>query len=143
MGKSEEAMLNFNKGLNCSQCVLVAFSEELGLSEDLALKISYGFGGGMCQGEVCGAVAAAVMVINLRYGQSEIEDKESKEKIYKRVREFSGKFKNINGSTICRDLLGYDLKEEGARKCAKENGAFEVVCPKAIKDAIEILENIL
>lgn len=143
MRKSEQAIVNFNKGLNCSQCVLVAFSEDLGLSEDLALKISYGFGGGMCQGEVCGAVAGAVMVINLRYGQSEVDSNESKEKIYKKVREFSEKFKNINGSIICRDLLGYDLKQEGARKCAKENGAFKLVCPKAIKDAIEILENIL
>ncbi|KZL91927.1 C-GCAxxG-C-C family protein [Clostridium magnum] len=143
MGKSEEAIVNFEKGLNCSQCVLLAFSEELRVEKDLALKISYGFGGGMCQGEVCGAVTGAIIVINLRYGQNTIDDKESKEEIYKKIREFSEKFRNINGSIICRDLLGYDLKEEGERNRARENGVFTVVCPKAVKDAIEILENIL
>lgn len=47
MGKSENAIVNFKKGVNCSQCVLSAFSEELGLDKELALKIASGFGGGM------------------------------------------------------------------------------------------------
>ncbi|MBC2582256.1 C-GCAxxG-C-C family protein [Clostridium sp. DJ247] len=144
MSKSEDAIVQFNKGgVNCTQCVLLSFSDELGLDKKLALKIAYGFGGGMCQGEVCGAVTGAIMVLNLKYGQDEIDDKESKEKIYEAVRVFSEKFKNINGSIICRDLLRYDLNQEGARKYARENGLFKEVCPKAIKDAIEILEDIL
>lgn len=143
MGKSEDAIVNFKKGINCSQCVLSAFSEELGLDKELALKIASGFGGGICQGEVCGAVTGAIMVLNLKYGNSRAEDNEAKERVYEKIRLFSKEFEKINGSIVCRDLLGHDLKQEGARKYARENGLFKVVCPKAVKDAIEILENIL
>lgn len=139
MSKLEDIKELFNKGINCTQCVLLHFSDELGLDKELALKIAFGFGGGMCQGEVCGAVTGATMVLNLKYGQ---DNNESKEKIYKIVRTFSEKFQDINGSIICRDLLGCDLKEESARKYAAEKGLFKEICPKVVKDAIEILEAI-
>lgn len=131
MSKVESAIVNFKNGLNCSQSVLLAFSQELGLEKDLALKISSGFGGGICQGEVCGVVTGAVMVLNLKYGNSKQDDNESKEKVYEIIRLFNKEFTKINGSIICRDLLGYDLKQEGARKHAREKGLFEVICPKS------------
>ena len=37
----------FAKGYDCAQVVLTAFSEELGLSKDMANKVSACFGGGM------------------------------------------------------------------------------------------------
>lgn len=143
MSKSENAIVNFNKGLNCSQCVLSAFSDSLGLDKDLALKIASGFGGGICQGEVCGAVSGAIMVLNLRYGNSKIEDSEAKEKIYRVIRAFSEEFKNMNGSIICSDLLGLDLKQEENRTLARENGLFKERCPKFVEDATNILETFL
>lgn len=36
------------------------------------------FGAGMCKGEVCGACTGALMALGLKYGQSEIEDLESR-----------------------------------------------------------------
>jgi C_GCAxxG_C_C family probable redox protein len=140
MSNLEDIIEQFNRGINCTQCVLLSFSDELELDKELALKIAFGFGGGLCQGEVCGAVTGAIMVLNLKYGQ---DNNESKEKIYEMVRTFSEKFKNINGSIICRDLLGCDLNEKSARKYATEKGLFKEVCPKVVKDAIEILEDIL
>lgn len=143
MSKAEKAVLMFNKGFNCSQTVMSAFCEELGLGRELALKVSCGFGGGMRQGEVCGAVTGALMVLGLKYGQSTLEDKDSKERTYMIVKEFSNRFRNINNSIICKELLGCDLSFEEARKYASENGLFDKVCPKLIKDAIVILEDIL
>lgn len=143
MSKAEESVLMFNRGLNCSQVVLSAFCEEVGLDEELAFKISCGFGGGMRQGEVCGAVTGALMVLGLKYGQSTIDDKDSKERTYVIVKEFCKRFKSINSSIICKELLGCDLSFDEARKYASENGLFDKVCPKLIKDSIEILEGIL
>ena len=143
MNKSDEALLIFNQGFNCSQAVVSVFCEELGLDQEIALKISCGFGGGMCHGEICGAVTGAVMVLGLKYGQSKAEDKESKEKTYEIIKEFSNKFKDINGSIICKELLDLDLSKENARKVAKEKGLFTTICPKLIRDAVSILEDIL
>lgn len=143
MGKSENAIVNFKEGLNCSQCVLSAFSEDLGLDKDLALKLASGFGGGICQGEVCGAVTGAIMVLNLRYGNSTAEDREAKQKIYRVIRAYSEEFKNVNGSIICSDLLELDLKKESNRSLARENGLFKAKCPKYVENAINILETFL
>jgi hypothetical protein len=51
--KSNMATEEFLSGYNCAQSVLVAFCEETGVSDDMALKISCGLGGGMgLQGQV-------------------------------------------------------------------------------------------
>ena len=143
MNKSQEAVLLFNQGFNCSQAVFSVFCEEFGLDKNIALKISCGFGGGMCQGEICGAVSGAVMALGLKYGQNKGEDTESKEKTYEVVKDFNSRFKDINGSIICKELLDFDLSKENATKIAKEKGLFTTVCPKVITDAVRILEDVL
>ncbi|MFT5875131.1 MAG: C_GCAxxG_C_C family probable redox protein [Clostridium sp.] len=143
MNKFDEALLLFNQGFNCSQAVFSVFCEELGLNQEGALKISSGFGGGICQGETCGAVTGAVMVLGLKYGQCKVADNASKEKTYEIVKEFSYRFKNINGTIICKELLDFDLSRENARKIAKEKGLFTDICPKVIRNAVNILEEIL
>ncbi|AKN31402.1 c_gcaxxg_c_c family protein [Clostridium carboxidivorans P7] len=142
MSRSQNVIANFNNGLNCCQCVLLAFSEELGLDKKAAIKIALGFGGGMCHGEVCGAVTGAVMVLSLKYGNSILDDIESKEKVYEMVREFKEKFTEINDSIICRDLLGIDLIKKENRIMAREKGLFKK-CPKFVEDSIDVLETML
>ena len=55
MEKKEIAEL-FMKGIDCSQVVVGAFAEELGITTEEAYKMSAAFGGGMGLGETCGAV---------------------------------------------------------------------------------------
>ena len=43
----EKAFALFHEGYNCSQAVTAAFAREMGVSEEQALKLSVGFGGGM------------------------------------------------------------------------------------------------
>ena len=62
--KSEKARELFKTGLNCSQSVVAAFADVLGLSEQTAARLSAGLGGGVGrQREVCGAVSGAAMVL--------------------------------------------------------------------------------
>ncbi|WKY45634.1 C-GCAxxG-C-C family protein [Eubacteriaceae bacterium ES2] len=143
MNKSEEALDLFSQGFNCTQVILSVFGDEFGLDREAALKMACGFGGGLCQGELCGAVSGAVMVLGLKYGQCEKEDHDAKEKTYDVVNAFCKQFKAINGSIICNDLLDTDLSQENARKIARENGLFKKVCPKVIADAVLILEKFI
>ena len=142
--KAEISTEIFSKGFNCAQAVLLSHSEEYGLSDEMAKKISCGFGGGMGQNaEVCGALSGAIMLIGLKYGKYKECDKESKGKTYKLVMEFTDKFKKEFGSILCRDLLKYDISKEDELQKAKDSGAFKKLCPPFVKRSVELVEEIL
>lgn len=104
---ADKAQTNFKNGFNCAQSVFAVFAEELGLDLETALKISQGFGGGMGrQREVCGCVSGMIMAVSLLEGSSDSLDKKSKDDCYKTVQELCQKFREKNGSIICRELLG-------------------------------------
>lgn len=143
MNKTDKALELFTNNFNCSQAVLTAFAPDFGLDEKLALKLGTSFGGGARNGEICGAVSGALMVLGLKYGHFDAADSEQKSRAYGIAVEYTKRFKEANGSIVCRDLLGYDLKKPDEMACIKEKGLFGDVCPKAIKSAVEILEGVL
>lgn len=107
--RSEQAKMLFKKGYNCSQAVLGAWCEELGLDFDTAMKIAQPLGAGMGRmREVCGTCTGAFMVLGLKYGNSDPSDVQTKKQVYELVQKFSKRFKEENGfdSIICRELLG-------------------------------------
>ena len=143
MNKIDKALELFSNNFNCSQAVLTAFAPGLGLDETLALKLGTSFGGGARNGEMCGAVSGALMVLGLKYGHIDSADNEQKSRAYSIAVEYTKRFKEANGSIVCRDLLGYDLSKPEELTCIKEKGLFGEVCPKMIKSAVEILEAVL
>ena len=143
MDKIKEAIKIFDGGFNCCQAVFVPFAQELGLDRETALKISSGFGGGMRNAEICGAVSGAVMALGLKYGHFKEDDSDSKEKMGQMVKDFSASFKEKYGSIICRELLGCDTSTEEGREYAAENELRENVCVGLIKYAVELLEGML
>lgn len=97
----------FRKGYNCSQAVLLAFSDITGLDERTALAVSSSFGGGMGRlREVCGAVSGAFMVAGLLWGGYDPNHRDAKAEHYKLIQRLAARMKEENGSIICRELLG-------------------------------------
>lgn len=141
--KSDYAIDSFNCGFNCSQSVFSVFCEDLGLNKKLALKIACSFGGGMGLGEVCGAVTGAFLVLGLKYGQNDSEDKYSKAMNNLFVKDFASKFRKLNGSISCKELLEYDLSDESQLNDARQSGIFKTKCPKYVRDAVVLLEEIM
>lgn len=112
MTKGQLAKKYFEDGYNCSQAVLLSFCEDFGLDFETAKMISAPFGGGMGRlREVCGTVSGMNMVLGLAYGNYPTDDNEKKAKLYKDVQNLASKFKEDNGSIICRELL--NLRIEG------------------------------
>lgn len=106
MNHSECAAEMFMKGYNCSQSVVVAFCDVTGLTEEFSAKMASSFGGGMGRmREVCGTVSGMLMVAGLLYGYSTPGDDVSKREHYQRVQELAGKFREREGSIICREIL--------------------------------------
>ena len=141
---TNSAEIYFKEGFSCSQAVLAAFADQFGLDKELALKISSAFGGGMARtANTCGAVTGALMVVGLKYGRTQAEDKDAKEKVYRLSQEIIDQFIFRNDSIICKELIGLDISTPDAHKLAMDNKIFETSCAFFVKDAIEILEKIV
>lgn len=143
MTKAEKALELFANNFNCSQAVLTAFAPDLGLDEKLALMLGTQFGGGARNGEMCGAVSGALMVLGLKYGHFESENNEQKSRAYAIATEFTKRFRELNGSIVCRDLLGYDLTKPEDSACIREKNLFRTICPEMIRSAVEVLEGVI
>ena len=107
--KSQQATELFKQGYNCAQSVFAAFSEDLGMDFETALKLSSSFGGGMGRlREVCGAVSGMFAIAGMKYGYADPKDNEAKAAHYKRIQELAAQFRAENHSIICRELLGLE-----------------------------------
>ena len=144
MNQSERAVACFKEGFSCSQAVFSTFALQMGLERELALKVAGPFGGGMGRlGEVCGAVTGALMALGLKYGCVDAQNAEGKEEAYRLARELADQFKTRRGSILCRELLGCDISTPEGRSQAREKGLFANLCPQLVRDAAEIVEQML
>lgn len=138
--KTQCAQTAFARGCNCAQSVLSTFAPALGLSPDLAMRLACGFGAGMRQGETCGALVGAIMVLGLRHGNTSRDDLQAKERTYLLVPQLMEGFRKQHGTVTCRDLLGCDMSTDRGRAEANALGLFERRCPHYVQTAVELLE---
>lgn len=135
MNHTERTIACFANGLSCSQALLTVYGPELGLTEDIARKISRAFVGGMgFMGETCGVVTAAFMLLGLQYNEADIN-------FYVGV--FAENFKCRNGSITCKDLLGCDISTPDGLAFMMDKNLKETHCARFLKDASEFIENII
>lgn len=107
---------NFRKhGYNCCQSVLLAYADVIGLDPQTAAVLTSGFGGGMGRlREVCGSVSAMFMIAGFISPAADPSAKTDRTANYALVQEVAGKFREKNGSIVCKELLGKPaaLKQE-------------------------------
>ena len=139
--KTEKAKELFKQGYNCSQAVLGVFCEELGLDFDTAIKIASSFGGGMGRmREVCGTVSGMFMAAGLAFSTPD----NNKAAQYKIVQELAKRFKEKNGSIICRELLeGIESSTSPIPSERTETYYKKRPCIELVGDSVEIFEKYL
>ena len=102
----QRAVELFMQGYGCCQSVVCAFADLYGLDEEMAFRISAGFGGGVGRMRMmCGTCSALVILAGLERGQTRGEDREGKAACYQLVRQLLEEFRQCNGSIICAELL--------------------------------------
>jgi C_GCAxxG_C_C family probable redox protein len=141
--KIEHAAACFDEGFSCSQSVLSAYADDLGLHRPASLKIAEAFGGGMAIGETCGAVTGALMVIGLKHGREQADDAQSKDHTKELARRFVEEFRARHDTIVCKELLDIDISTPEGLQRARDDGLFESLCPVFVHDAAEILEGLL
>lgn len=138
MGKHQDKAVDlFYEGYNCSQSTVAPFHLEMKCEFDTAIKIASSFGGGMGKmGEVCGALTGAFMAIGAIKGYDNPTDKQIKEDHYLLIQRIAKKFKDENGSILCRELL--DIIEENPKPTTRHPHKR---CEYFVKYAASLIEN--
>ena len=137
----QTAQNRFTQGFNCSQAVFSAFASDLGIQDDIALKLASPFGGGVArQGDVCGAVTGALLALGLGRGSATVEEKDE---TYCLAEDFIQRFRERHGSILCRELIGLDISMPDGLQSAREQKVFNTICPGLVKDAVEIVSELL
>ena len=136
---AELACKLFAEGRNCSQAVFAAFAPDLGLSEEMALAVSIGLGGGVGRmREVCGAISGSAMVVGLKYPELD------KTEVYQLVRQIMDEFKKTNHSIVCKELLGLVEAEKSSTPEARTPEYYKKrPCVKIVEDAALATEKVL
>ena len=140
--KGNKAKELFLAGHNCAQAVLGAFASDFNLDEKTARTLSACFGGGLGrQREVCGAVSGMCMALALKYAPQDPSDHAAKAAFYARIQEVCRRFKEENGSIICRELLALPPGPSTPTP-EKRTAAYyqHRACADRVKSAADILE---
>lgn len=146
MTKRQIAEKNFIDGCNCTQAVVMAFADELGVDRDILVKVSSSFGGGFGRlREVCGAVSAMGIIVGLLEGKDfSKEGIQAKGEQYAKIQKLAGEFKEINGSIVCRDLLGAKLAATNPQPDERTPEYYKIrPCAKLVGDMAEIIAKYL
>ena len=132
----------FLKGYNCSQSVVAAFAPQLGLTEEMALRLSAGFGAGIGRmREVCGAFCGVVTVLSMVYADP--TDPKDKSRMYALVQQAAEQYRTRNGggSIICRELLaGINTDTNPVPEARTESYYKKRPCAELAACAADILE---
>jgi C_GCAxxG_C_C family probable redox protein len=131
----------------CSQCVLAALQESLGMGSRDSFKAATALAGGIARmGSTCGALVGGIMGIGLAFGREALEDSTTSQG-YARAMELGGefcrRFEKEFGSTQCheiqRSLFGrsFDLRDPGEREAFRQAGGYEK-CPYVAGKAAEL-----
>ncbi len=141
MSEKLEKMFAIKKaGANCAQAVACAFCEDYGIKQEDMMRISATLGAGMCVGEVCGAASGAMLIMGLKYGSGNPDDKEARKLSKAKGREFMQRFRDEFGMVRCQNLLGHDINTPEGMELAKD--AKKTVCTKTLTTAVNLLEEL-
>ena len=144
MTHKEKAEELLHQKYHCSQALFGAFASDFGMDLKTAFKISTCFGGGMRQGEVCGCITAAMLVLGMALGFYDSQDTEREIYGNKKTDEFIKRFTGaMDGVTLCRDILGKDISKPEEMAVIRREGLILQKCPRALNISIEILEEML
>lgn len=135
-----EALNFFDEGYACSQSVLLAFSEEFKLDENMAKLISSTFGGGMGRlREKCGAITGGFMVLGLKYGNLNPKDMDTKLAAYRKVRELNKKVEAVYETTVCAEIL----KKHATEAEVADRKHHKIICRRVVGDVTEMVYELI
>ena len=129
MTKGEIAKNNFMKGDKSEQEVLIDFFADLELDNMHDILM----------------VTGMYMALGLARGYSDSMDNADKKRVYTEVQQLAERFKEDNGSIICRDLLGMRAKAKDNPTPSERTEKYYAArpCPELCRYAADLLDEYL
>lgn len=129
------------RGWLCSESVLLATSDWLGIRNELIPKIASGFGAGIGgSGSVCGAISGGVIALGLKFGRA---DPKQENRAYTFSSELLARFEKEFAHITCRELTGCDLTIETGRRSYRDGKMWETKCRQYIARSTAIVFEII
>jgi C_GCAxxG_C_C family probable redox protein len=126
---------------HCCEAIVLAVSEYLGYQDDSLLKICTPFGGGMIKnGAACGSLIAAYLCMGIFKGRNSTG--ESRDGACDPANRIFQKFCEKYGSSECRDIIGYDMKDHQVDDSQRKKVKCEVCIPLTKEVTRWILEEL-
>jgi len=126
----------------CSESVLLAISDFLGVKNELIPKVATGFGAGIGgRGLVCGAISGGIIALGIKFGRSKV--KKQKMRPYWFALKLLERFEEEFGYVMCRELTGCDLSTEEGRKKYKDEKMWEMRCRQYIEAVTAIVFDLI
>lgn len=135
------------KRFHCSQAVLAAGQEKLGISSPEVIKAVGLYGGGVSgTGEVCGALLGGIALISSLFSRSTLEEKESP-KMWKLGHMLDDRFAEItsrHGGKLCRDIARVDWSDrDQVSTFYKDKNSRRKHCNQVVEETARALGEIL
>ena len=144
MSHREIAVNYFKQGYNCAQSVVMAFRDLTGYSEEESARLASSFGGGLARmREVCGTVSGMAIVAGILYGYADPKVPGAAANHYALVQKLAEKFRERNGSIICRELLGDKSALRSTPEPRTEEFYKRRPCLRLAREAAAILDELL
>src|SRR5271157_3221149 len=105
MNRAEKTIdLHKNGGLSCSQALLSVYGEKYGIDQEKARLLGRTLAGGIgAQGETCGYITAALLI--LAHAQNDNDEAKARKKTHPVAMELIRRFKERYGTMMCKELL--------------------------------------
>ena len=110
--RAERARTAFLSGYNCTQAVIMAYTDITDIDPEKFAAIVEPLGGGMGRlREVCGAVTGMFIISGSTHWGQSTTDRQVRAEIYSGVQQLAERFRHECGSIVCRELIGVKGKE--------------------------------
>ena len=146
MSRAEQAKQYFLDGYACSQALVLAFKDLIGVDEKTLKKLSLPLGGGLGRLRLtCGAVNGIGIVVGLIFADS-VNNEENKVNVYSIIQEVVGRFIELKGTTNCKELLEnakLEVEVKGAPEARTAEYYKKRPCGDVVYTAAKVLEDYL
>jgi C_GCAxxG_C_C family probable redox protein len=123
--------------------VIKILGEDLNFDRDQAARMATPFGGGVARlGTICGALIGGAMALGFCYGRTQAEEKERKEKTYKKVQEMLREFEEDFGTIQCKNLIQLNLLDPADRQKFQEMKLINR-CSRFVAKSVESARRLL
>ena len=132
--RAERARNLFKSGYNCAQSVSLAFEDVIEanypIDRETIISLTSGFGGGFGRlREVCGTVSGMTFLAGVISPFNDPSDYSCKKENYTLVQKFAERFREENGSIVCRELLGLRKAQKDSPVSTERTADFYKVRP--------------